>query len=207
MGRIHNCVNVVTPAYIHADTVNIVSGLPRSGTSMMMRMLDKGGLDPVTDNIRTKDEMNPNGYYELEAVKDPGSYNDWLKNSVGKSVKVVSRFLTTLPATHYYKVVFMHRSLAEIIRSQGSMASQLTQDGARTAIDEKRLAQVYTHHLAEIIAWLDDRPNFSVLDVHYEDVLNAPLEHSHRIARFLDAGLNPVAMASVVDGSLNHGVR
>jgi len=199
-------MNVVTPDYIHAETVNIVSGLPRSGTSMMMRMCEKGGLPPLTDNVRSKDDMNPNGYYEFEAVKDSSSYNEWLKDASGKVLKVISRFLPSLPSTYFYKVVFVHRPLNEIIRSQANMASKFKHDKKWAASDGEQLSKIYTQHLVEISSWLRDRPNISVLEVRYEDVINDPLKQSQRIASFLHVDLDPKAMASVVNRSLNHAV-
>ena len=76
-----------------SDTsITIVSGIPRSGTSMMMRMLERGGLEPLTDAEREADLDNPNGYYELEAVKTTRDNADWLNDAPGKAVKMVLQF-------------------------------------------------------------------------------------------------------------------
>ena len=51
------------------DFITVVSGLPRSGTSLMMQMLSAGGLPALTDDLREADESNPRGYFEFEPVK------------------------------------------------------------------------------------------------------------------------------------------
>src|SRR5512141_2581353 len=90
----------------------IVSGLPRSGTSMMMKMLAEGGLTIITDQIRNADEDNPNGYYEFEPVKQlaDGQF-DWLAGANGKVVKIISALLEYLPRDYHYKVIFMERAI------------------------------------------------------------------------------------------------
>src|SRR5450830_1160370 len=93
------CMNVFPPASLRDDAVVIVSGLPRSGTSMLMRILAFGGIEPLTDEIRQKNTHNPHGYFEWEAVKEKHSYVNWIDDAAGKSVKVVSRFVQHLPAT------------------------------------------------------------------------------------------------------------
>ena len=98
--------------------INIVSGLPRSGTSMMMKILEAGGLDPLSDNLRVADEDNPKGYYEFERSKNLKNDNEWLHLAEGKVVKLISELLFYLPDTKNYKVVFMMSSLDEILMSQ-----------------------------------------------------------------------------------------
>src|SRR5262245_30589474 len=104
-----------------SDVVTIVSGLPRSGTSMMMKMLEAGGLDPVTDNIRTADEDNPKGYYELEKVMELKNDKSWVPDAKGKVIKVISALLQDLPGDHAYRVVFMQRNMHEVLASQRQM--------------------------------------------------------------------------------------
>src|SRR5687767_8101595 len=99
----------------------VVSGLPRSGTSMMMNMLRAGGLELLVDDRRTSDEDNPEGYFELEAVKKTHLDSSWVDAAPGKLVKVVSEHLRQLPSTHTYRVVFMRRKLDEVLASQRQM--------------------------------------------------------------------------------------
>src|SRR5215510_4110835 len=91
------------------DTITIVSGLPRSGTSMMMKMLAAGGLEPLTDNIRTADEDNPKGYFEFERVKQIEQDNTWLEYARSRVVKLISALLNLLPPSCHYQVVLMVR--------------------------------------------------------------------------------------------------
>ena len=102
--------------------VTVVSGLPRSGTSMMMKMLEAGGMAPVTDGVRAADEDNPQGYFEFEAVKRLGKDEPgWLNQVGGRAVKIISRLLCELPPGHSYRVLFMHRDLDEVLSSQRQM--------------------------------------------------------------------------------------
>ena len=100
------------------DFITVVSGLPRSGTSMMMQMLAAGGISPMTDEVRAADSDNPRGYYELEKVKHLRQDHTWLKDAVGKAVKIVHLLLMELPADRDYRVILMQRDLEEVLRSQ-----------------------------------------------------------------------------------------
>ena len=104
------------------EFITVVSGLPRSGTSMMMKMLEAGGIPPVTDELRTADEDNPKGYYEFERVKamDQGD-TSWVVGARGKVVKVISALLKHLPPGEQYRVVFVRRNMPEILASQRKM--------------------------------------------------------------------------------------
>src|SRR6516225_5664390 len=93
------------------DAIIIVSGLPRSGTSLMMQMLDNGGVPVVTDNIRTADTDNPRGYYEFERVKKIKQDASWLPATRGKAVKMVSQLLYDLPPSEKYRIIFLERDL------------------------------------------------------------------------------------------------
>ncbi|MFC2085810.1 hypothetical protein ACFLRO_01215, partial [Bacteroidota bacterium] len=106
-------------------TITVVSGLPRSGTSMMMQMLDKGGLEPFVDDKREADENNPRGYYEHEAVKSLARNKQWLPQAEGKVVKVIANLLTHLPANFHYRVIFMERDITEIVTSQKRMLKRM----------------------------------------------------------------------------------
>ena len=110
------------------QTITIVSGLPRSGTSLMMQMLDSGGMEVVTDNIRPPDEDNPKGYYEFEKAKKIKEDPSWLKDMRGKAFKIVSMLLYDLPADEKYKVIFMKRNMDEILSSQNKMLERLGQN-------------------------------------------------------------------------------
>ena len=153
--------------------VIIVSGLPRSGTSMMMKMLSAGDLELVTDHLRTADEDNPKGYFEYERVKELDKTEDktWVREHRGKVLKVISFLLTDLPHDNYYKVIFMRRDLHEIIASQNKMLVRRNETGGDT--DDEKMIDLYQKHLRKIEVMLEDRPNIERIDVSYKEVLEA----------------------------------
>lgn len=182
------------------EIVTIVSGLPRSGTSMMMRMLEAGGMPVLTDNIRTADEDNPKGYYEFERVKQIEQDKAWLPEAKGKVVKMVAALLKHLPADYDYKIVFMHRDMEEILASQRQM---LIRRGEPTdTVSDERMAELFGRHLTQIESWLANQPNMQVLYVHYGDVLAAPAHEAERINHFLGDTLDVEKMVAAVDPSL-----
>jgi len=182
------------------DFITIVSGLPRSGTSMMMQMIAAGGIPPLVDNIREADIDNPKGYYEFERVKQVKEDQGWLAEAEGKVVKMVYRLLYDLPEQYQYRVVFMRRDLHEVIASQQAM---LERQGKHSGgLDDGRLAEIYRRQLAEVIVWLQARPNFSLLTVNYRDVLNHPESVVRQIDGFLGGTLDAEAMRRVPDASL-----
>jgi hypothetical protein len=183
-----------------SDVVTIVSGLPRSGTSMMMRMLERGGMPVLVDGIRTADEDNPRGYYEFERVKQIEHDAAWLDDAGGKAVKMISGLLQHLPAGRPYKVIFMRREMDEILASQRRMLVRRGEPTDRIQDDE--MAALFHKHLAKVEAWLDEQPNIQVLYVSYNDMLEDPAAQVAKVAEFLDAGLDPERMVAVIDPSL-----
>jgi len=181
--------------------ITVVSGLPRSGTSMMMKMLEAGGVPPLTDAIRTADDDNPKGYYEFERVKkmDKGDVA-WLPEAEGKVVKVISALLKHLPPEYEYRVIFQQRHMPEILASQRKMLARRGENADK--MDDAQMAALFAKHLRSVEAWLAEQPNFSTLYVHYSEVLANPLPHAEKINAFLGGGLNVAAMAMVVDPDL-----
>ncbi len=173
----------------------VVSGLPRSGTSMMMKMLAEGGLPIVTDSIRSADEDNPNGYFEFEPVKALSDGDQvWLKDAAGKAVKVVSALLEHLPPQRHYRILFMERDLKEILASQQKMLSR-RQEQSKTG-DAEMEAQ-FRQHLAAIKYWLARQPNMDVLFVDYNRMMADPAAYCQQIADFIRLPLDLVKMRSV----------
>lgn len=189
------------PAPVSRPFVTVVSGLPRSGTSMMMKMLDAGGIAPIIDNIRTADEDNPKGYYEFERVKalDKGD-TAWVADAVGKSVKVISALLRHLPAEFEYRVVFMRRRLEESIESQKKMLARRGEDPDKVSDDE--VLNLLRKHLDMVDRWLARQPNVRTLDVQYHEMIAHPAEGVARLNAFLGGDLDTAAMAQVVDETL-----
>lgn len=180
--------------------LTLVSGLPRSGTSMMMKAIHAGGIEPLIDNIRRADEDNPKGYYEFEPVKKTKEDSSWLASGAGRVVKLVYRLLYDLPAQYEYRVIFMQRDMAEVLASQKKMLERSGKPGGN--ISNKQMAELFEAELAKCGKWLSAQPNFKVLFVDYRDMITSPKEQCERINQFLDGGLNTEAMVSAVDPSL-----
>ena len=183
------------------EFITVVSGLPRSGTSMMMKMLEAGGIPPITDELREADEDNPKGYYEFERVKqmDQGD-TSWVVGSRGKVIKVISALLKHLPPGEQYRVVFVRRNMPEILASQRKMLIRRGEDPDK--MDNAQMAMLFEKHLKQIDEWLKAQPNFRVLYVHYSDVLADPPPQIATINEFLGGNLNTQAMAEAVDPGL-----
>jgi hypothetical protein len=180
--------------------ITIVSGLPRSGTSMMMRMLSAGGVEILTDGIRQKDEDNPHGYLEFEKAKEIRDDASWLADTPGKAFKMVSLLLYNLPPSYHYKIIFMKRNIREMIASQKKM---LLRSGKGMAIEgDDETETLYVRHLAEVGEWLCRQPNCDVLFVQYSDVIGNPEEAARILNEFMGGELNTAAMASAVDQGL-----
>jgi hypothetical protein len=180
----------------------VVSGLPRSGTSMMMNMLAAGGLAVSSDRVRQADEDNPRGYFEDERVKDLERAPDkaWVAECRGKVVKVISFLLKDLPETESYRVVFMQRDLGEVIASQNKMLRRRNEP-----VDEgdgERMTRAYRAHLVKVKLLLAERRNFEVLEVDYREAVADPRASARRVARFLGRDLDVERMAAAVEPSL-----
>lgn len=179
----------------------VVSGLPRSGTSMAMKMLEAGGCAIVADGFRAADTGNPNGYYEDERVKElhQGGDTTWLDVARGQAVKIVSFLLTYLPESYDYQVVFMRRDLGEIIASQNQLLD--ARGEARGSADPVTRAR-YEQHLVQVERFLASRRCFTILTLNYADVLRSPREHAARLSEFIGGGLDVDRMAAVADPAL-----
>ena len=181
--------------------ITIVSGLPRSGTSMMMKMVDAGGIPPLTDELRAADEDNPKGYYEFERVKqmDKGD-TAWVPEARGKAVKVISALLKYLPTTEQYRVIFIRRNIDEILASQRKMLIHRGEDPDKQ--DDAQMKLLFEKHVRSVEEWLASRPNVRTLYVHYSDMLGTPQPQIERVNAFLGGKLDTARMAEVVDPSL-----
>ncbi len=180
--------------------VILVSGLPRSGTSMMMKMLSEGGLDSVVDNLREADEDNPNGYFEIEDVKAlKDGQSKWMYNARGKVVKVISYLLEFLPKDLTYDVIFMERDIGEVLASQKKM---LARRNETSAISDEEMEKQYRGHLKAVKYWLPRQPNFRVMYVKYDEMVKSPETLVPAIVKFLEIPLNEEAMKAVPNPSL-----
>jgi hypothetical protein len=183
-----------------SESVTIVSGLPRSGTSMMMKMLEAGGMPILTDNIRTADDDNPKGYYEFERVKNIREDQDWIPDAVGKVVKIISFLLLDMPSTHHYKVIFMRRAVPEVLASQKQMLIRRGEPTDSTSDD--RMADIYAKHIKQAEKWIADNASVDVLYINHRDVINDPRSNATKVNAFLGDVLDEDAMGAIVDASL-----
>ncbi len=181
--------------------ITIVSGLPRSGTSMMMKMLEAGGMEVVTDNIREADVDNPEGYYEFEKVKQLEEDASWIPDLEGKAVKMVSALLRHLPPEHDYHVIVMNRDFGEMLASQTKMLRRLGADSG--GLSDEKMADLFRKQVAGVNQWLAQQPNIQVLDLRYGDIVKDPLTHAQRVTDFLATTLDINAMACVVNPDLH----
>ena len=186
----------------YGQPVVLVSGLPRSGTSMLMQMLEKGGMPIVTDKTRTPDEDNPRGYHEFERIKelDTTRNKSWLQNYRGQVIKTISFLLQDLPLNLNYQVLFMRRNLDEVLRSQNKM---LERNGtAGTGVSDEKMRLNYELHLKKVYYRLGRTPNFQVLYLDYPAIIEDPLREARRISAFLRRHLDVEAMAGAVEAGL-----
>ncbi len=185
------------------NAVIVVSGLPRSGTSMLMRMLAAGGVPLVVDDLRAPDQDNPHGYFEFTPVKalnKPGD-KQWVAAAQGKAIKVISFLLPHLPDPYTYKIIFIRRRLPEVLASQKKMLQHRGEPADATPDDT--MAAMFTAHLARVEALLAARPNCDVLYVEHRQALEAPARVAAAIAEFLGGGFDTAAMAAEIDTSLH----
>ncbi len=180
--------------------IYIVSGLPRTGTSMMMKMLAAGGVEVVTDSIRESDIDNPRGYYEYEKVKTIKEDKSWLKDLPGKAVKMVSKLLYELPKDYQYKIIFMERDLQEVLASQKKM---LRRKGKKQpAVDEDTMQKYYENHLAKIHNWLSNQGNMDVLRVNYNKLMENPYNYQSEFDKFYANNIDVEKMFNIIDQNL-----
>ncbi len=180
--------------------ITVVSGLPRSGTSLMMNMLEAGGISPLVDNARAADEDNPRGYYEFERVKKLKQDQAWLPSARGKAVKVISALLAQLPAGESYRVIFMQRNMAEILASQRRMLERRGEPADK--ISDAEMAALFERHLKQVTGWLAAQPNMTVMYVDYRRLIVSPQELVSAVNAFLGGWLDESKMAAAVDSTL-----
>jgi tetratricopeptide (TPR) repeat protein len=180
--------------------VTVVSGLPRSGTSLVMQMLEAAGLDVLTDGRRVADENNPRGYLELEQVKNLRADNAWLGEAQGKVVKIIAQLLPYLPRPYRYKIVFVDRDLDEILASQRAMLHRDGRDGAKLSDDQLR--RVFATQSSRMQRWIASQPNIDSLVVNHRALVTDPAEPAAAINALFNNALDIQRMTAVVDPSL-----
>jgi hypothetical protein len=188
------------PPADRSRVVTIVTGIPRSGTSMMMQMLAAAGLAPYTDSKREADEDNPRGYYEHQQATRLHRDAAWIPEARGKVVKVVAHLLPFLPAGEEYRLVFMRRDLNEVVASQKVMLSRLGRKGGNLA--DAALTRAYAGQLVQVQNWLRKTPGVQVMTVEYAEALCNPAVTAERLAAFLGPPFDANAASGLVDPAL-----
>jgi hypothetical protein len=185
---------------MHSLPITIVSGIPRSGTSLMMQMLSAGGLPPLSDDLRRADSSNPNGYFEYEPVKHLRKDASWLQDACGHCIKIIYLLLRELPldGSLHYKVIFMERPLSQVLASQAAMLEL----EKKLSGDKERLEKIFEKQLADLKSWLGEQSMMEVIWMPYSRVLNETQSVIDELAQFLNRPLNVEAMLSTVDSSL-----
>jgi hypothetical protein len=180
----------------------VVSGLPRSGTSMMMNMLTAAELEIVSDRVRTADEDNPKGYFEDERVKELEKSEDrsWLRDCRGKVIKIISFLLKDLPADNRYRVIFMRRDLNEVMASQNKMLIRRGEPADEST--NQKMIDLYKNHLQKVDFQLKARPNIEFVDIDYREAVADPRGQAERVATFLELDLDVDRMVQAVDPAL-----
>jgi hypothetical protein len=174
------------------DYVTLVFGLPRSGTSCLCQMLTVMGV-PI---LYTKDfpmpanERNIGGYWEYEPVRHLKEENDWVHHAIGSGFKLFVGSERFLPRNVAYRAIVAMRTRDAILASWRALAPN-----APNELDSK--------NLDELLAWIDDQPNWRRLSVQYEDLLANPEREAQRMSDFLD-GLDCSQAAAIVNPRLRH---
>lgn len=185
----------------YGEALVVVSGLPRSGTSMVMSMIEAGGWPILTDQVREPDEDNPKGYFELEKVKDLAETDDksWLRDARGHAIKVISHLLKDLPDENFYRIIFARRSLQEVIASQNTM---LKRQAETNPVKDAKAMELYRKHIVNVRFLVRRKANLEMLELAYTEALQDPRDAAEKINRFLGGKLDVAAMSAVVDPSL-----
>jgi hypothetical protein len=184
------------------EPVYVVSGLPRSGTSMMMRMLEAGGIEPFSDGERAADIDNPEGYYELARVKDLEKNLDkrWVREARGRALKVISFLLRHLPDENAYRIIYMRRHLDEVLKSQDKMLDRL--GNAAPGADRDAMKEAYRNDIVAARLYARKQPFMEMIEVHYSETIAAPAATARAVNSFLGGVLDEAAMAAAVNEQL-----
>jgi len=185
----------------YGPEIIVVSGLPRSGTSMMMKMLEAAGLPIMTDAVRQADEDNPKGYFEYERVKDLEKEQDkaWVREARGKVLKVISFLLKDLPPDNFYRVVFVRRDVDEVVASQNKM---IRNRGEENRVEDEEAKRLFQRHLLQVKMLVSRSPNFEMLEVDHQEAIRDARAVAEKVNAFLGGGFDVARMAAAVDRTL-----
>ena len=193
------------PAVDRSHVITVVTGLPRSGTSLMMQLLVAAGIAPMTDSLRAPDEDNPMGYFELEKTLSLAKDNSWIPEARGKAIKIVAQLLPLLPTGEHYNIVFMDRDLDEVVASQHAMLARQNRTGAQLA--DKKLKETYAAQLERVRRVLAHRGDVRTLTMNYGNLLTDAATEVARLAQFLGEPFDQTAASTAVRPELRRQKR
>ena len=182
--------------------VTVVTGVPRSGTSLMMQMLRAGGMPILSDGARPPDADNPHGYLEFEPARRLPEDASWVPLAAGRAVKVVHALVPALPAGQRYRLILMRRRLDRVVASQRAMLARQGRAESGSELGDARLVEIFRVQIAALERWAAGRADVELLQVGYEETLRDPIGVSRRVSDFLGGGMDENAMAAAVDRSL-----
>jgi len=182
------------------NDIIVVTGLPRSGTSLMMQILQSMGIKLFIDKHRAPDQSNPKGYFEHELVKTIERNNFWIKDAKGKAIKIVSPLLMYLPVNINYKIIFMNRLLDEIIQSQERMLSERGKEN--NTINSEVLKQIFIKDLNLSRKWIAKQSQSKYLEISHSKLLENPKPELEKIKTFLDIPIDLRSTIKVIDKKL-----
>ncbi len=194
-----------SPAVDRSRVITVVSGLPRSGTSLMMQLLVAAGIEPMTDARRALDEDNPLGYFEFEKTLSLAKDNSWIPEARGKAIKIVAQLLPLLPAGEFYNIVFMDRDLDEVVASQHAMLARQKRTGAQ--LDDAKLKETYAMQLERVRRLLAQRSDVRTLTVNYGNLLADTATEIVRLAQFLGEPFDQISAGTAVRPELRRQHR
>ncbi|MGA3023641.1 MAG: alkaline phosphatase family protein [Bryobacteraceae bacterium] len=186
-----------------SESLIVVTGLPRSGTSLLMQMLAAGGLGVLSDEVRAADEDNPRGYLEFEPVKNLLKDSSWLFEARGRVIKIVAPLLAALPPGLACRVILSERDLDEVLDSQERMLLRRNQLPAATPERRRMLKDEYLRTLGRVKAMPARRPNTQLLVIEHSAAISDPRAVAERINNFLGGGLDVAKMAAAVEPTLH----
>ena len=166
----------------------------------MMNMLGRAGLPLLTDETRGADESNPEGYFELAAVRKTQEDNAWVSRAQGHAVKVIHRILPALPEVYRYRVILMHRPVAEVVQSQDRMLARLGADPSE--LPQGRIEAIFKEQHEQTRALLEQEAHFDWIEIEYPELVEDPVRGADQVIRFLELSAEPADVATVIDARL-----
>lgn len=190
------------------EIITIISGLPRSGTSLMMQIVEAAGLSIFTDGKRLADDSNQRGYYEHDRISGLLQQSDrsWLAATRGQALKIVAPLLSALPLRFKpdqegaqprkapsYRILFMERDIREILASQSAMLQRL---GKKPPQGD--LAKAYQQQVTNAACWIQQH-QIPTLGIDYHDLVHGSDDLLRKIAAFLGTPDKLAEMQAVID--------